>query len=357
MNNIKKKKYRGIVLIGLVLMPLLAGCGAKTDEESAEKANVPDTVLAKEQAAEESTEKSTYTVWNVYWNLDGAEAQIEEMADDIQNVSYFAAYFDQDDHVFLPEDTRSFYEKTAAAYKERGWNRYLTIVNDQILADGSSDLKSTELLYRLLETQEACQAHAEELLTLVKQYGYDGLEIDYENIRKDETLWGYFMPFTAYLYQRCEEENLTLRIVIETNIEPEKIDWVEGPTYVVMCYNLYGGHSGPGPKADRDFLEEIMEKMSHVPGKTDYALANGGFDWSDDGKVSGITTAQARQLLSESGASAERDEKSHAEYFTYQDENGVGHEVWYADEETMQTWMSWLEAEGNHQFSIWRLGE
>ncbi|MDD6810752.1 MAG: glycosyl hydrolase family 18 protein [Lachnospiraceae bacterium] len=354
--KIGRKSWAAILLVAGML-PVLTGCGLKVGrtEGGETREEKTENTLSEVQAAE--PEKVSYTVWNAYWNLDGVEAQVEEMAENIQNISYFAAYFDKDDKVFIPEETKAFYEKTGAVYKERGWNCYLTIVNDQILENGTSSLKSTELLYRLLSDETVYQAHAEEILTLALEYGYDGLEIDYENIRKDDTLWGYFMPFIRYLYKRCNEEGLMLRVIIETQIEPEKIEWVEGPTYVVMCYNLYGGHSGPGPKADRTFLEDIMEKMSCVPGKMDYALANGGFDWSDDGSVKGITTAKAEKLLEESGAVAERDDISAARYFTYEDENGIGHEVWYADEETMQAWMFWLQSGENYAFSIWRLGE
>ena len=181
----------------------------------------------------------SYSVWNAYWNLEGAEAQRKARAEHIENVNFFAAYFDENDSVFIPEATQDFYASNAASYRDQGWNCYLTVVNDQILADGSSALKSTQLLYRLLEREESYQAHAESLITLAKDAGYDGLEIDYENIRKDAVLWQYFMNFTQYLYDRCGEEGLLLRIVIETDIDAEKIAWVEGPIYCVMCYNLY----------------------------------------------------------------------------------------------------------------------
>ncbi len=298
-----------------------------------------------------------YSVWNAYWNLEGAEEQTEKMADHIQNVNFFAAYFDKDDKTFIPDATKEFYDANSALYRQKGWNCYLTIVNDQILADGSSSLKSTELLYRLLETEEAYQAHAEELIALVKEAGYEGLEIDYENIRKDMVLWDYFMQFTKYLYERCTEEGILLRIVIESNIDTQSISWVEGPVYCVMCYNLYGTHSGPGPKADKEFLEEIMEKMRYVPGKVDYALANGGFDWDENGGIASLTTEQAEAEAVQYQAEVIRDEASGVNHFEYEDENQDCHEVWYGDDETLQIWMGWLQSGDNWNYSIWRLGK
>lgn len=351
---IRRKKIKSVCLF-FVMLCLLMGCGAKTPDvaQAGQKdgaiINVPD--KNKEEVKEVS-----YSVWNAYWNLEGAEAQTKALAEHIENVNFFAAYFDENDSVFIPEATQDFYASNAASYRDQGWNCYLTVVNDQILADGSSALKSTQLLYRLLEREESYQAHAESLITLAKDAGYDGLEIDYENIRKDAVLWQYFMNFTKYLYDRCGEEGLLLRIVIETDIDAEKIAWVEGPIYCVMCYNLYGSHSGPGPKADRAFLEKVMEKMRCVPGTVDYALANGGFDWSEDGSVKGLTVKQAEILMAEYGAKAQTD-KSAAKHFEYVDENGAKHEVWYGDQETLETWMGWLQTGDNWNYSIWRLGE
>lgn len=377
-----KKRILRFFLTGIFIL-LLTGCGTKvqdeekttvvspeheeqsvvqkeTEQKDTEDKKKAETAVKEKETVASSVEKSdtvTYSVWNAYWNLEGAEEQIEELEKQIQNINYFAAYFDKNDNAFIPEATAEFYDRTKENYKNRGWQLYLTVVNDQILADGSSALKSTELLCRLLSSETAYQAHAEELLALALQNGYDGLEIDYENLRKDEKLWEHFMPFVSYLYDRCREEGLKLRVVIETNIEAEKIAWVEGPVYTVMCYNLYGSHSGPGPKADKAFLTEVMQKMQYVPGKVDYALANGGFDWSEDGTVTGLTTAKAEQLLFDTQAVAERDDGSGARYFSYADAEGKVHQVWYADEETMETWMTWLAEGGNKQFSIWRVGE
>lgn len=348
-----KKRTRRIGLM-LVAACMLAGCGAK-EAEKAEAKQQSETINVPVKEEEPSQEVS-YSLWNAYWNLEGAEEQTEVLAEHVENVNFFAAYFDQNDAAFIPQATTDFYTANGEVYHERGWNCYLTVVNDQINADGSSSLKSTDLLYRLLEKEENYTVHAESLITIAKEAGYDGLEIDYENIRKDDVLWGYFMNFIGYLYDRCEEENLLLRVVIETNIKADEINWVEGPVYCVMCYNLYGSHSEPGPKADRAFLEEIMEKMRYVPGTVDYALANGGFDWSEDGTVKGLTVKQAETLLTEYGAEAERDDSA-AKFFEYTDENGMRHEVWYGDQETLNSWMSWLQSGDNWNYSIWRLGE
>lgn len=345
----RKSCITGILMAAL----LLAGCSVQTQaQEEWQNGAIVNTPVKEEEPEREVS----YSLWNAYWNLEGVEAQTEELAAHVKNVNFFAAYYDKDDTAFIPQETTDFFAAHGEEYKSRGWNRYLTVVNDKVNEDGSSSLKSPELLYRLFEKEEVYKAHADSLVTLAKDAGYDGLEIDYENIRKDNTLWEYYMNFIAYLYDRCMAEGLLLRVVIETNIDADKIPWVEGPAYSVMCYNLYGSHSGPGPKADREFLKNVMDKMKYVPGTVDYALANGGFDWAGDGSITSLTTKQAETLMADYGAAYNVDE-SGAKYYTYQDENGVSHEVWYGDQETLEQWMKCLQEGGNWDYSIWRLGE
>ncbi len=333
---------------------LLTGCGLQiTGKKQPMPGEAEVNVPAKPQ---EPVREISYTLWNAYWNLEGVEAQTEELAEHVKNINFFAAYFDENGKVFIPQATTDFYYAHRDNYKERGWECYLTVVNDQKMPDGSTSLKSTQLLYRLLEEEASYKAHADSLVALAREEGYDGIDIDYENIRKDMTLWEYFMEFIGYLYGRCQEEGLRLRVTVETNIEADKIAWAEGPTYSVMCYNLFGSHSGPGPKADKEFLEAAMGKMSRVPGNVDYALANGGFDWGQDGSVASVTVKQAENLMEEYGTAYEID-ASGAKRFAYEDTDGVSHEVWYGDQGTLEVWMGWLQEGDNWDYSIWRLGE
>lgn len=348
----RKRCTAGILMAVL----LLAGCGARAGQAQAEEDTQDKAIVNIPVKEEEPKREVSYSLWNAYWNLEGVEAQTEELAAHVKNVSFFAAYYDKDDAAFIPQETTEFFAVNGEEYKKRGWNRYLTVVNDKINEDGSSSLKSPELLYRLFEKEETYKAHADSLVALAKDAGYDGLEIDYENIRKDNTLWEYYMNFIDYLYDKCTAEGLLLRVVIEMNIDSDKIPWVEGPSYSVMCYNLYGSHSGPGPKADHEFLKTVMDKMKYVPGTVDYALANGGFDWGEDDSIVSLTTKQAEALMAEYGVTYKVDE-SGAKYYSYQDADGVSHEVWYGDQETLEQWMSWLQEGGNWDYSIWRLGE
>lgn len=296
------------------------------------------------------------TVWTVYWDIEDTANEIERRKNDISSVCFFAAYFDESGELFLPETTAALWEEKKAEYEKNGWINYLSFVNDQRKLGGSASLKDTALLYKLLDTAEKRKAHAEKVIALAEYYGYGGIELDYENIKNDIILWEYYMKFIHEVYLRAEEKGIRVRVLLEPNVPVEKIAWTEGPSYVMMCYNLYGSHSGPGPKADREFLETLISKMKMVPGRADFAIATGGFDWSETGTVQALTEQQALRLLTEKGASAVREEESGSMVFSYLDEKGEKHQVWYADKETLKGWRSQIEEAGDYTVSLWRLG-
>ena len=212
------------------------------------------------------------------------------------------------------------------------------------------------MLYSLLSSDNAINKHVENLISLAVDGEYDGIEIDYERLRNDLLLWDHFIKFIKLLYVRTEQEGLRLRVTLEPNIPFDKIEFPEGPEYVMMCYNLHGSHSGPGPKADEEFIRDLVIKMEQLPGEKAFAFATGGFDWSDSGRVVSLTEASAVELLSDQSAIISRDQASKCAVFKYKDEDKNQHEVWYADNITLRYWIDIVKEYGDYPVAIWRLG-
>lgn len=294
-------------------------------------------------------------VWAVYWDNEEVLGDIRTLQNRLESLHYFAAYFDEQDRLFVPEGTKTLRQKINSTYGiAPPWKSYLTIVNDQEQSNGMSSLKDTDLLYRLLATKEAQTAHINEILALAKDGGYQGIEIDYETIRKDYTLWEHFIQFIEALYQKTEQQGLTLRVILEPGVEYEKLTFPTGPEYAIMCYNLYGTGTKPGPKANDEFLRSLVKKTETLPGKRYFAVATGGFDWQDDHAVA-LTEQQAETIALTVGAKTTRDADSQALSFTYL-KDGKTREVWYADAVTLNHWMSVLQSTGDVGVAVWRLG-
>ncbi|SHO53948.1 Glycosyl hydrolases family 18 [Anaerocolumna xylanovorans DSM 12503] len=331
----------------------IAACTAienKQQKEKGQNAENTNNQIVNEKGQDERN----ISAWIVYWDTD-ILGELSRMEKHIGTLCYFAAYFKEDNSLFLPKEVGDTYNKVRQAYGDTRFKSYLTFVNDIRMNDGSSKLKNTELLYRLLGTKESRENHAEDIVSMVLKGGYDGIEIDYEAIRNDITLWKYFSEFAGELYRKASQKGLPVRIVLESNVPTEKVSFPRGPEYVMMCYNLFGYGTEPGPKADKSFLEEMIQKMK-VFTNVNFAIATGGFDFGEDNVVTPITEEEAAFKREQYQAKIQRDEESKCAVFRYRDGKGKKHEVWYADKETIKYWSEVIGKEENYGISLWRLG-
>ena len=338
-----------LIIISIISMILLNGCSKKNDiPENNKKKNQETAINEDQEIFDESIDN--LSAWIAYWDLN-VQGELNTLDKKLKELSYFAAYFDSNNKLIIPEKLINYYNKT----KGNEYIKYLTIVNDKINSDGGSSLKDTDLLRTLLADSNSRNKHAKEIIDLVSQYGFDGIEIDYEQIKSDMELWNNYMLFIEELYNEAQAAEIKLKVVLEPNTPFHNLEFIEGPTYVMMCYNLHGGFSEPGEKASPQFIGELIDKMETVPGNKRFAVATGGFNWGSDGKVAALSEVEARALLKEYSVKEERDDESQCLVFKYTDEVGVEHEVWYADKNTLSSWMTIIKERG-YGISLWRLG-
>ncbi|MCR5801034.1 MAG: glycosyl hydrolase [Lachnospiraceae bacterium] len=298
---------------------------------------------------------SDVAVWYPYWDYDTATQELQLIGRSLNTVCLFAAYYDVSNKAFIPEETINTYNELKAAGLLNGRKTYLTFVNDKLLNSGSS-LKDTDLLYALIGDKKKASAHIDEVVTLCRSLNCDGIEIDYEAIKKDKKLWGHFVDFITLLSERCTAENLSLRIVLEPSAPLTEYSWPANAEYVMMCYNLYGYGTVPGAKAETEWIKSLCAQMKNMPGTPNMAFATGGFDFYSNGNVDQIDYKEAVLRMNSHGAVPNRDAASGDMYYTYTDDSGMSHEVWYADQETLKLWIGTAKNCGVNRVSIWRFG-
>lgn len=301
-------------------------------------------------AARKAVEKSA---WLAYWDLDAGVKDLKSVERKLEKLSYFGAYFDQDDKFFIPKELVA--KKDECQDKKRQYETYLTFVNDKQNADGSVAVKDIEVLRRIFADDAVMEKHIDEIVALTLQGGFDGIEIDYERIWKDAAIGQSFLRFAGKLYAQALKNNLKLRIVLEPGTPFSTADFFKGPEYVVMFYNLYGLHSGPGPKANQAFIETLATRMKALPGERTAAFSTGGCVWGDNGEKRFLTEAEAKKLAVLHQREPKRDEESQCLVFSYQDK-GVLYQVWYADVQTLNYWTAIVRKQAINKISLWRLG-
>ena len=340
--NRKNKKYIfiGIILVILTSIEVFILINKSTNEKE----------VIKDKKEEVLLDIDEISSWIVYWDLD-VDSEIKELDNKLNSISYFAANFNENNQLFISEDLINYYEST----KKYNFNKYITIVNDVINNDGKSLLKDKSVLNNLLEDEISRKKHVYEIIDLAKKYEFDGIELDYEQIKDDMQLWNNYLLFINELYTEAKLNGLSLRILLEPNTPIEQLNFIEGPTYIMMCYNLYGSFSEPGEKTNKSFIEDLIKKMNKINGSKEFAIATGGFDWDENNKVMSVTEIEVNKILKENKIEIKRDFNSQYLYFNYLDKNNTKHEVWYADKITLKYLYETIIGYG-YKVNLWRLG-
>jgi hypothetical protein len=298
--------------------------------------------------------------WIAYWDFDQGLKEAVTIQTQLNSVSYFAAAFDQHNKIILMGPVAKFTGKQFVRYRAEV-KKYLTVVND-VYKDvhnpaGESIEKDTDILLELFQSDDRMRAHVADLLNAVKKNGFNGLEIDYENIWKYPIIAGKYVKFLEILVPAAEKNGIPLRVILEPGIPVANNKLPEGPEYVLMCYNLFGSHSAePGPKADDRFLEKMLLKVGQLPRPHGVALATGGCVWQEGKRPYFVTEKEALALQKVLKASLHRDSLSAAQHFNGRDAEGKNVECWFADAKTIIAWKRQAMDYGVDGISLWRLG-
>ena len=345
------RKYA--LLVSLIFVLSLTGCGLRDDNPSRNKRE--DSLdMSREGSVEPSSEPTLYpwdTAWLVYWDGE-QDDELSNIREDVQNVCLFSCLYSEEGDLIVPEGIDAL-ASLAASYSLP--TVYLSFTNDVRHADGSVTQKDASFLSLLWSDEAHTQGTVREMLDAAHASGANAIEIDFENIGK-AGVWQEFVTFLETLLTCAREEAMPVRVVLGSDAPVQKISFPEGAFYTVMCYNLYGTHSGPGPKADFAFLRKVAEKFSTLSG-VHYALATGGFEWDGTDKVTrSLTQAQAEEIAAQRKRTPERDEESMALHFTYRD--GLSrYTVWYADAVTLAAWQQEIiSVDPDANFDLWRIG-
>lgn len=304
-------------------------------------------------ALEPVGESTNLSAWIVDWQQESGEEDYGALGSRLSELQMFAAYFDAVGHLYFKD---SFRESLAsdASLRQADGGTFITIVNDRITGDGTVVQKDPELVSHLTQNKAVRQEHIREIVNAADQLDLDGVEIDYEKIKDSD--WNGVAAFYNELYQKLLQDGRKLRIVLEPSAPLKKLKLPEGPEYVVMAYNLYGSHSGPGPKADKKFINELVGKMKSIPGNKRLAIAVGGFAWNENGEVAAVTEKEADGLAALSKDGVERDIASGSLHFKNTNADGGETIVWYADGVTLRGWIEAAREAGCSRIAIWRLG-
>ena len=231
---------------------------------------------------------------------------------------------------------------------------------------------STELVDGVLNSVRVQQTLINNIISIMKEKGYYGLNIDFERISPtNRQLYNSFLrKVVAALH--------ALNYPVSTALAPKPYDYQTGSWHGAHDYKAHGeivdfviimtyewGWSGGPPfaVAPINLVEDVIRYAVSVipPKKIIMGIPLYGYDWPLPYMPGGqwakrVSPQQAIQLAAKYGSIIQYDQKSQAPYINYMDENGVQHVVWFEDARSVQAKFLLANKYGLRGVSYWVLG-
>lgn len=200
------------------------------------------------------------------------------------------------------------------------------------------------------------------IVKLVKEKGYDGVNIDFELLppKQRENL----TAFMAELYPQMRDMQKTLIISVFPQVEvaedvsgaydypalAKNADFLQ-----IMTYDHHWSTSKAGPIAEIDWYEKNIQYAIDKcggPHKVIVGIGAYGYDWPPEGAAETVTYVDAIVRAERHGATIEYDEKVQAPHFKYKD-----HEVWFENDRSTSVKLDVIAKYNPAGIAFWRLGQ
>jgi len=216
-------------------------------------------------------------------------------------------------------------------------------------------------------------AHVNTLVNETLTYNYDGIDVDYESLNGSADR-DAFSLFVEELAAALHAQGKLLSVTVHPKTGepgfwdgPQAQDWARigaaADRFRIMTYGYHWGTSEPGPIAPIWWMEDVIGFAASVvpPNRVYVGIHFYGHDWSG-GSSSSLTWESAQALITAHGATPQWKTASgwgravSESWFTYTDDAGRAHEVWYADETSISARLRLVQQYGLGGIAVWRLG-
>ncbi|WP_181833061.1 glycosyltransferase [Bacillus taeanensis] len=210
-----------------------------------------------------------------------------------------------------------------------------------------------EVIHNLLHSPEAQSKLIKNLHEQIKKHGYDGINIDFENIKKNDR--DLLTNFMKELYHTFHEDGLLVTIDVPT--ANEAFDYTSLEKYcdrmILMLYDE--SFQNPGPIASVSWYEENLSNISND--KLIVSIGNYGYDWDWESTKAGkvMSFEEIMRMANKANLKVQWDDLSKTPYITYREKNRA-HELWFLDSVTFYNQWKIAASKGVKGVALWRLG-
>ncbi len=289
----------------------------------------------------------------------------------LTSVPLFLYRFDQDD----PSSIEKFGEftdndiETLVSIAHRNNIMMLPVVHNLLYESGGQEASRT-VVQTMLATQESRGRAINNIIALIDRFGFDGVNIDIEDVFQDDS--DRLSQFFTELGNAIHAQGYYLSASVPSRIRDfppfnpfsDPFDYsIIGAAvdeFVVMLYNEHGWPgSGPGPVVSSGWMNKVIGyTLTKMPAnKVVAAISVFGFDFNlATGGTTYVTYEMAANLAEQYGANIIFDQDTLTPMFSYTDDQGNSHEVWFENKESIIAKIRLAWQQGINGVALWRLG-
>lgn len=283
----------------------------------------------------------------VNWDLQSYYSLIKNI--DKLNVVY-------PEWLFVPDGGDSIYKEidTRALDTMRAHN--VRII--PILSNNFNDKWNGGNIDRLTRDTSLQNRFIKNLLQLLGEYNFNGINIDFENLTEGSR--DRMVDFQKNLYGQLHSKNY----IVTQDIAPfnDNYNLTELSRYndfiILMSYDEHEASGIAGPISEKNWFRMSIERViQEVPGnKLIIGLAGYGYDWPKNYEGEDITYIQALQTALESEGKVKYDSAKWSLSYQYYDDADSIHDVYFTDAVSNFNQMRLASKYNIGGFALWRIG-
>jgi len=245
----------------------------------------------------------------------------------------------------------------------------MPVIHNLLYESGGQEV-SRAVVSRIVATAETRAAAISNIIALIDRFGFDGVNIDIEDVYMEDS--GRLSQFYTELGRAMKNRGYFLSASVPSRIRDyppfnpfsDPFDYsaigAAVDQFIVMLYNEHGWPgSGPGPVVSSGWMTKVLAyTLTKMPaGKVVAAISVFGFDFNlTTGRNTYVTYAMAVELANRYNREIIFDQNTLTPMFSYTDEQGNRHEVWFENSDSIIAKMKLAWQQGISGVALWRLG-
>lgn len=221
---------------------------------------------------------------------------------------------------------------------------------------------NSSILAKAVATNETRKKLINSLLAVIAENKFGGLTIDIEEVPASSQM--NLFAFMQELHQEFQARHLLLAQAVPFDNSDWNYRAYAGVTdyLMLMAYDQHWSTGSAGPVAGQDWFESILKnRMAELsPAKTIVCFGNYGYDWTAGQKEAETTSFQESLLVAKESlntpAEIKFDAASKNPFFSYVEDDGIEHKVWFLDAVTAYNELKSAKPYNPAGFALWRLG-